>query len=67
MTTLYALIESPFHPDLGALYQRLGITGIVSLDPTEDGLTALMLKVRFACPSCHEPYDINFEGFGQPR
>ena len=26
MTTLYALIESPFHPDLGALYQRLGIT-----------------------------------------
>jgi hypothetical protein len=26
MATLYALIESPFHPDLGALYQRLGIT-----------------------------------------
>ena len=26
MTTLYSLIESPFHPDLGALYRRLGIT-----------------------------------------
>lgn len=26
MTTLYSLIESPFHPDLGALYTRLGIT-----------------------------------------
>lgn len=26
MTTLYSLIESPFHPDLGALYQRLGVT-----------------------------------------
>ena len=25
MTTLYSLIESPFHPDFGALYQRLGI------------------------------------------
>lgn len=26
MKTLYSLIESPFHPDLGALYQRLGLT-----------------------------------------
>lgn len=26
MTTLYSLIESPFHPDLGALYRNLGIT-----------------------------------------
>ncbi|WP_324778572.1 hypothetical protein [Thiobacillus sedimenti] len=26
MRTLYSLIESPFHPDLGALYQKLGIT-----------------------------------------
>ena len=25
MTTLYSLVESPFHPDLGALYRRLGI------------------------------------------
>lgn len=25
MTTLFSLIESPFHPDLGALYQKLGI------------------------------------------
>lgn len=25
MTTLYALVESPFHPDLGALYRTLGI------------------------------------------
>ncbi len=25
MTTLYFLIESPFPPDLGALYQKLGI------------------------------------------
>ena len=25
MTTLYSLIESPFHPDLGALYRKLGI------------------------------------------
>jgi hypothetical protein len=26
MKTLFSLIESPFHPDLGALYQRLGIS-----------------------------------------
>lgn len=26
MKTIYSLIESPFHPDLGALYQRLGIS-----------------------------------------
>jgi hypothetical protein len=26
MKTIYSLIESPFHPDLGALYQRLGLT-----------------------------------------
>lgn len=26
MTTLYSLIESPFHPDLGKLYEQLGIT-----------------------------------------
>ncbi len=25
MKTLFSLIESPFHPDLGALYQRLGL------------------------------------------
>lgn len=25
MATLYSLIESPFHPDLGALYRKLGI------------------------------------------
>jgi hypothetical protein len=25
MTTLFSLIESPFHPDLGKLYQKLGI------------------------------------------
>jgi hypothetical protein len=25
MSTLYSLIESPFHPDLSGLYQRLGI------------------------------------------
>ena len=25
MKTLYSLIESPFHPDLSALYQKLGI------------------------------------------
>lgn len=25
MMTLYSLIESPFHPDLGGLYQKLGI------------------------------------------
>jgi hypothetical protein len=25
MTTLFSLIESPFHPDLGKLYARLGI------------------------------------------
>src|SRR5512139_4179080 len=25
MTTLYSLIESPFHPDLGTLYRKLGI------------------------------------------
>lgn len=25
MQTLFSLIESPFHPDLSALYQRLGI------------------------------------------
>ena len=26
MKTLYSLIESPFHPDFGTLYQRLGLT-----------------------------------------
>lgn len=26
MKTLYSLIESPFHPDFSALYQRLGLT-----------------------------------------
>ncbi|MFN3751461.1 MAG: hypothetical protein ACK4SR_08810 [Thiobacillus sp.] len=26
MKILYSLIESPFHPDLGALYRRLGIS-----------------------------------------
>ncbi|MBD3811974.1 hypothetical protein [Thiobacillus sp.] len=26
MTALYSLIESPFHPDFGALYARLDIT-----------------------------------------
>jgi hypothetical protein len=26
MQTLFSLIESPFHPDLSALYQKLGIT-----------------------------------------
>jgi hypothetical protein len=26
MKTLFSLIESPFHPDLGVLYQRLGIS-----------------------------------------
>ena len=25
MATLYSLVESPFHPDLGALYRKLGI------------------------------------------
>ncbi len=27
MKTLYALIESPFHPDLSALYQQQGFAG----------------------------------------
>lgn len=26
MSILYSLIESPFHPDLGTLYRRLGIS-----------------------------------------